>query len=113
MMKRSFFFVVACAILFSLQARADFVIDGTTYAVDTLVHRQVGPGMVNTIVRIPGYPLNVYVMEVKLDRPASEALEQIDSRKYLVPYTLDGRCLTKIGMSFSTVGRNVTEWLVG
>ena len=56
---------------------------------------------------------NVYVMEVKLDRPASEALEQIDSRKYLVPYTLDSRCLTKIGLSFSTVERNVTEWLVG
>jgi hypothetical protein len=56
--------IVAC-----LPLRADFVIDGTTYNVDTLVHRQVGPGMMNTIVRIPGYPLNVYVMEVDLNNP--------------------------------------------
>ncbi len=53
----------------SILADAEFVIDGQTYAVDTLVHRQVGPGMVNTIVRIPGYPLNVYVMEVDLNNP--------------------------------------------
>ena len=54
---------------------------------------------------------DIYVMEVKLDRPAQEALEQTDSRKYLVPYTLDGRCLTKIGVSFSSGERNITEWL--
>jgi len=50
-------------------ARADFIIDGQTYSADTLSHRQVGPGMVNTIVRIPDYPLNVYVMEVDLNNP--------------------------------------------
>ena len=56
---------------------------------------------------------DIYVMEVKLDRPAREALEQIDAKSYLVPYSLDGRRLTKIGMSFSTEQRNVTEWTVG
>jgi len=56
---------------------------------------------------------DIYVMEVKLDHPAQEALEQIDAKSYLVPYTLDGRRLTKIGMSFSTEQRNVTEWTVG
>jgi hypothetical protein len=56
---------------------------------------------------------DIYVMEVKLDRPAREALEQIDAKSYLVPYTLDGRHLTKIGMSFSTSERNITEWVEG
>ena len=55
---------------------------------------------------------DIYVMEVKLDHPAQEALEQIDAKSYLVPYTLDGRRLTKIGMTFSTEQRNVTEWMV-
>ena len=55
---------------------------------------------------------DIYVMEVKLDRPAKEALEQIDDKGYLVPYTLDGRRLTKIGMSFSTEERTVTEWRI-
>lgn len=66
-------------------------------------------GRINVVV---GTKTDLFVMEVKLDRPAQEALEQIDSQKYLVPYTLDGRRLTKIGMSFSSTERNVTEWLV-
>ncbi len=66
-------------------------------------------GRIDVVV---GTKTDLFVMEVKLDRPAQEALEQIDSQKYLVPYTLDGRRLTKIGMSFSSTERNVTEWLV-
>ncbi len=55
---------------------------------------------------------HVYVMEVKLDRPAKEAIEQIDTKSYLLPYTLDDKPMTKIGISFSTEERNVTEWIV-
>ncbi|MBR5685979.1 MAG: phosphodiester glycosidase family protein [Muribaculaceae bacterium] len=69
MMNRKTFLLLILSILACASARADFVIDNTTYTVDTLVHRQVGPGMVNTIVRIPGYPLNVYVLEVDLNNP--------------------------------------------
>ena len=68
-MNRKTFLLLILSILACASARADFVIDNTTYTVDTLVHRQVGPGMVNTIVRIPGYPLNVYVLEVDLNNP--------------------------------------------
>ena len=67
-------------------------------------------GRLDVVVRTEGH---IYVMEVKLDRPAREAIEQIDSRNYLLPYTLDGRQLTKIGISFSTEERNVTEWIIG
>lgn len=68
-MDRSLLFSLFLVLLAAMPARAHFVIDGETYRVDTLVHRQVGPGMVNTIVRIPDYPLNVYVMEVDLNNP--------------------------------------------
>jgi len=64
-------------------------------------------GRIDVVVKTDDY---IYVMEVKLDRPAKEALEQIDSKGYLIPYTLDGKQLMKIGMSFSTSERNVTEW---
>jgi len=50
-------------------AQAGVTIDGTEYAADTIVHRQVGPGIVNTIVRIPDYPLNVYVLETDVTNP--------------------------------------------
>ena len=67
-------------------------------------------GRLDVVVKTEGH---IYVMEVKLDRPAREAIEQIDSRNYLLPYSLDGRQLTKIGISFSTEERNVTEWIIG
>ena len=50
-------------------ANASFVINGKTYSADTMMRRQVGPGMINTIVRIPGIPLNIYVIEVDLNDP--------------------------------------------
>ena len=68
-MKQLSYLLLALAAVVCMPARADYVIDGAEYHVDTLVHRQVGPGTVNTIVRIPDYALNVYVMEVDLNDP--------------------------------------------
>ena len=55
--------------LCAFSTRADIVIDGVTYHADTLVHHQIGPGMINAIVRIPDFPLNVYVVTVDLNNP--------------------------------------------
>lgn len=44
-------------------------IGGTDYAVDTIESRQVGPGMHLLLVRIPGYPLNVYMLHTDLTNP--------------------------------------------
>ncbi len=55
---------------------------------------------------------DLYVMELKLDRPAAEALAQIDQKGYLLPYTLDGRRLHKVGIAFSTESRTLSEWLI-
>lgn len=68
-MKKSLLLTIALGLLTVLSVRADFVLNGKTYSADTLVRRQVGPGMMNTIVRIPGLPLNVYVVEVDLNNP--------------------------------------------
>ena len=55
-------------------------------------------------------PTDVYVIELKMDKPATEALQQIDQKGYLVPYSLDGRRLHKVGLSFSTKTRTIEEW---
>jgi hypothetical protein len=44
-------------------------IGGTVYTADTIMRRQVGPGIYNTIIRIPDYPLNVYLLETDLTNP--------------------------------------------
>ena len=51
-----------------------------------------------------------YVMELKIDRPAQEALGQIDQKGYLLPYSLDDLRLHKVGISFSTKERTLCEW---
>ena len=55
---------------------------------------------------------DLYVMELKIDRPAQEALLQIDQRGYLLPYTLSGLRLHKVGISFSTKERTLAEWKI-
>ena len=55
--------------LFALNGFATITLGGNTYETDTLYRRQVGPGLVTTIVRIPDYPLNIYITETDLNNP--------------------------------------------
>jgi len=55
---------------------------------------------------------DIYVLELKIDRPAQEALDQIDQKGYLVPFTNDQRTLHKVGIAFSTETRTLSEWII-
>ena len=55
---------------------------------------------------------NLYVMELKIDKTAREALEQIDSKDYLLPFAQSGLRLHKVGISFSTKERTLSEWKI-
>lgn len=48
----------------------------------------------------------IYIFEFKLNGSAKELLRQIDETGYLIPYTLDGKRLVKIGVNFSRDKRN-------
>ena len=69
MKKGNLLLLLAVLTMSFLSARADIVIDDKSYHADTLVYRQVGPGMINAVVRLPDYPLNVYVVSVDLNNP--------------------------------------------
>ena len=56
------------------------------------------------------YPEGIYVMELKYDDTADAALDQIDRRGYADKYALDGRLVTRVGISFSSEERNITDW---
>ena len=55
---------------------------------------------------------DLYVMELKIDRPAAEALAQIDQKGYLLPYSHEGLRLHKVGISFSTEERTLSGWAI-
>ena len=55
-------------------------------------------------------PKGIYVIELKYDKSADEALQQIEKKGYARKYALEGRPVTKVGLAFSSAERNITEW---
>jgi hypothetical protein len=57
----------------------------------------------------------IYVFEFKMDNhgTAEQALEQINSKGYLIPYITDGRKTIKIGAEFSEKERGLSRWIKG
>lgn len=66
-------------------------------------------GRADAVVRAGEY---IYVFEFKLNGSAKEALNQIDDKGYLIPYTVENQKLIKVGVSFDKDTRNIGEWLV-
>ena len=55
---------------------------------------------------------NIFIFEFKRDKSADEALNQIEESKYVEPYLASGKNIIKIGASFSTKERNLSEWKI-
>ena len=53
-----------------------------------------------------------YVMELKVGGSAEEALKQIDTKDYAIPYEGTGKPVVKIGIGFSREKRTVSEWII-
>ena len=66
-------------------------------------------GRMDMVVDLPG---DIYIIEFKLDRPASEAMEQIKGKDYAGKYALSGKRVTLVGISFSSAKRTIVEELV-
>ena len=66
-------------------------------------------GRIDLVVDLPE---DIYIVEFKLDRPASEAMEQIKNRDYAGKYALSEKRVTLVGISFSAAKRTIVEELV-
>ena len=53
---------------------------------------------------------DIYVLELKVDDSVDNALAQIDSKGYAIPYEADGRAITKCGVTISSEARNILHW---
>ena len=69
MSSKRFFSLAFVLLAITMAARADITIGTVSYHADTLVHRQVGPGIIHTVICIPDFPLNVYLLETDLNNP--------------------------------------------
>lgn len=66
-------------------------------------------GRVDMVVWMPG---KTYVFEMKVSGTAREALEQIDSKNYALPFKAEGREVVKIGVKFNKDTRTPEEWVI-
>ena len=66
-------------------------------------------GRIDMVVKTPQY---IYVMEFKFEGSAEDAIAQIESRNYALPFMSDGRKVYKIGVNFSEETRNIEKWIV-
>ena len=67
-------------------------------------------GRVDMVVWMPD---TIYVFEMKRDQTAQQALQQIDSHGYAIPYQTDGRPVVKVGVRFNPETRVPEEWAIG
>ena len=75
------------------------------------VHTQVkcAGGRVDMVVMLPD---TIYVFELKTGGSAEEALNQIESKGYAIPYETGGRRVVKVGVKFAKDTRIPEEWLI-
>ena len=58
-------------------------------------------------------PDTVYVFEMKVNGTAQEALEQIDTKGYAIPYEAGDRRVVKVGVKFNKDTRVPEDWIIG
>ncbi len=75
----------------------------------TQVERTTSSGRIDVVIQTKDY---IYVMELKLDGSADEALQQIEDKGYAAPFAMDSRKLYKIGVNFSSETRGIESWKI-
>ena len=72
--------------------------------VETEVH--TSDGRIDLVVKTPKF---IYIIELKFDGSAEEAMTQIEQKQYALPYANDPRRLFKIGINFSSSTRHLDQ----
>ena len=73
------------------------------------VERATSRGRIDIVMKTKDY---IYVMELKLDGTADDALRQIEDKGYAEPFRNDQRQLYVIGVNFSSETRGIEEWKI-
>lgn len=73
------------------------------------VEQATSQGRMDITIQTKDY---IYIIELKLDKTAEEALRQIKDNQYARPFQSDKRKLYLIGVNFSSETRTVEKWVV-
>lgn len=71
--------------------------------------RHTSNGRMDIVMQTSDY---IYIIELKLDGTADEALKQIEDKQYATPFAMDSRTIIKIGATFGSESRKMDEWKI-
>ena len=66
-------------------------------------------GRVDMVLKMPD---KVYILELKFNKSAEEALRQIDVKNYPVRFQQYGLPIVKVGVNFDGATRTLSEWKI-
>lgn len=61
-------------------------------------------GRADTVLHLPDA---IYVIELKYDGSADDALQHINDKGYLIPYSAEGKRLIKVGVNYDSLKRTI------
>lgn len=73
------------------------------------VERHTTNGRMDILMQTPDY---IYILELKINKTAAEALQQIEEKGYAQPFANDNRKIFRIGINFSTETKLIDDWLI-
>lgn len=100
---------------YQVAGKAELYFQNTLWALFKLlglyvdVERHTTDGRMDILIQTKDF---VYILELKIDKSADEALQQIEAKQYAKPFEGDGRTIYKIGINFSSETRRMTEWKI-
>ena len=96
-------------------ATAEFFYEWSFYLIFSMLNVYVqtqvkcARGRADMVVFMPDA---IYVIELKINGTAQDALDQIEDKGYAKRYATDGRRIVKVGMGFSVEKRAMTEYII-
>lgn len=79
----------------------------TIMGVTTQVEYRTSNGRIDILLTTNNF---VYIIELKFNRTAKEALDQIKGKRYSLPWKTGSRTVIGIGINYSSHLRNIDEW---
>lgn len=81
----------------------------TLVGLDVHTEMETSEGRIDLLVRTPGF---IYIIELKFDHPAADALQQIKQKHYALPFFDAGQRIFMIGVEYSSERRTIAEWQI-
>lgn len=82
----------------------------TLLGLDTTAEYGTSDGYIDLLVKTSGY---IYVIELKINGTAADAMAQIERKQYARPFEKDGRKIVKIGIGFAESTHSIDSAIIG